>query len=580
MFKDAELFAPPKSFGELLSFSQAMAKNEKTGFLTLNFDWLYWPLMKMNGIELLTPDFKKPAFNTPAAVHTLNRLAKATASGAINKISWTGRWVEPNSAFSSGTVGMMHAHSAAYFFVKGQGGWINPETLGATQAPGDWSTPTNHGFAISKSSKNSDLAFALIKHMTSAKWATRFAQMRRVLTANIEADKAGLASCGRPSRLCGAANSARAYRQALRQLAAGERCAGERRILVGIPERRSRPEGCQDCPCRRRTRRHTSSAQVIVEAIAMSVGAMETAIKRPRFAKRRSTRKAVLIWSFLAPSLLILLLYRILPLLWNVLLSFEAWSPLKPAVFTGLDNYQEMFFDDDVFWQALWNTLGIIASAPVGIAIAVGLALLVNSNIRGRDIYRTLIFLSYPLMTVAVAIIWRWMFDERVGLINYAARSLHLTDQPILFLNSFTWVLPCVIVANIWQMLGFYMIIILTGRQTIPGNLYEAAKIDGANAFRRFLRISLPLLRPSLFLCFVIGMLNSVTSFDLVYVMTAGGPGHATEILVTYIYKLAFNQTRFDYAAAITVVFFLLLLAVTWTANRLSGGNAGAVEHD
>lgn len=312
----------------------------------------------------------------------------------------------------------------------------------------------------------------------------------------------------------------------------------------------------------------------------MAVTAMESSVARPRFTERRSTRRAVLIWSFLAPSLLIFLLYRILPLGWNVLLSFEAWSPLKPAVFIGLDNYQEMLSDDDVFWQALWNTLGIIASAPVGIVIALGLALLVNSNIRGRDAYRTVIFLSYPLMTVAVAIIWRWMFDERVGLINYVARSLHLADQPIPFLNSFTWALPCVIAANIWQMLGFYMIIILTGLQTIPGNLYEAAEIDGANSFRRFLRITLPLLRPSLFLCFVIGVLNSVTSFDLVYVMTNGGPGHATEILVTYIYKLAFNQTRFDYAAAVTVVFFLLLLVVTWTANRLSGGNVGAVEHD
>jgi multiple sugar transport system permease protein len=306
----------------------------------------------------------------------------------------------------------------------------------------------------------------------------------------------------------------------------------------------------------------------------------ESSTRQPRFAERRSTRKAVLIWSFLAPSLLIFLLYRILPLGWNVVLSFEAWSPLKPAVFIGLENYQEMFTDDDVFWQALWNTLGIIASAPVGIVVALGLALLVNSDIRGRDVYRTMIFLSYPLMTVAVAIIWRWMFDERVGLINYVARSFHLADSPIPFLNSFTWALPCVIVANIWQMLGFYMIIILTGLQTIPANLYEAAEIDGANAFRRFLRITLPLLKPSLFLCFVIGMLNSVTSFDLIYVMTNGGPGHATEILVTYIYKLAFNQTRFDYAAAVTVVFFLLLLAVTWGANRLSGGNVGAVEHD
>jgi multiple sugar transport system permease protein len=239
-----------------------------------------------------------------------------------------------------------------------------------------------------------------------------------------------------------------------------------------------------------------------------------------------------------------------------------------------------MFFDDEVFWQALWNTVLVILSAPIGIAIALGLALLVNSDIRGRDTYRTIIFLSYPLMTVAVAIIWRWMFDERVGLINYIARGFHLVDKPIPFLNSFTWALPSVIAANIWQMLGFYMIILLTGMQNIPGNLYEAAQIDGANAVRRFLRITLPLLKPSIFLCFVIGMLNSVTSFDLVYVMTAGGPGRATEILVTYIYKLGFTQTRFDYAAAVTVVFFVLLISVTWIANRLSGGNAGAVEND
>jgi len=171
-----------------------MAKAEKTGFITLNFDWLYWPLLKMNGVELLTPDLKKPAFNTPEAIAVVDRLAKATASGAINKIAWTGRWVEPNGAFASGTVGMMQAHSASYFFVKGQGRWINRDTLGAAQAPGNWSTPTNHGFAISKSSKNPELAFALIKLMTSNKWATKFAGIRRVLTANLAADKACLAS--------------------------------------------------------------------------------------------------------------------------------------------------------------------------------------------------------------------------------------------------------------------------------------------------------------------------------------------------------------------------------------------------
>jgi multiple sugar transport system permease protein len=295
-----------------------------------------------------------------------------------------------------------------------------------------------------------------------------------------------------------------------------------------------------------------------------------------RFVRHR-TRKALLLWCFLAPSLAIFLLYRVIPIAWNVILSFQYWSPLKPAEPAGFDHYEDLL-TDDVFWQALWNTLFVIASAPIGIAIALGLALLVNSNIRGRDVYRTIIFLSYPLMTVAVAIIWRWMFDERVGLINYAARVFDLVDKPIPFLNSFTWALPSVIAANIWQMLGFYMIILLTGLQNIPHELHEAAAIDGANGWLRFRRITLPLLRPSLFLAFVIGMLNSITSFDLVYVMTGGGPGRATELLVTYIYKLGFVQTKFDDAAAVTVVFFVLLIAIAAAANRFTGGDAGAAE--
>ena len=310
-------------------------------------------------------------------------------------------------------------------------------------------------------------------------------------------------------------------------------------------------------------------------AISASPAASRSA--RPGLFARDRTRKAVLVWCFLLPSLVIFLLYRIIPLAWNLILSFQYWSPLKPAQFAGLDHYQDLY-DDEVFWQALWNTVMVILSAPIGIAIALMLALLVNSNIRGRDVYRTIIFLSYPLMTVAVAIIWRWMFDERVGLINYTARLLDLVDKPNPFLNSFTWALPSVIAANIWQMLGFYMIILLTGLQNIPQELYDAAAIDGANGWQRFEHITLPLLKPSLFLAFVIGMLNSVTSFDLVYVMTGGGPGRATEILVTYIYKLGFVQTKFDYGAAVTIVFFVLLIAVAWGANRLSGGNAGAVE--
>jgi ABC-type sugar transport system permease subunit len=294
--------------------------------------------------------------------------------------------------------------------------------------------------------------------------------------------------------------------------------------------------------------------------------------------RRRRTREFALIACFLLPSITVFFLYRVLPLGWNVLLSFQYWSPLRPARWAGLDHYEEMLLHDDVFWQALQNTLIFIGVSPLAILLALGIALLVNSDLKGAAIYRSIIFLSYPLMTVAVGIIWRWMYDERGGIINFALRESGLASKPIPFLQSFEWALPSVIVAEVWQALGFYMIIILTGLQSIPPHLYEAAAIDGAPRWAQFWRITLPMLKPSLFLCAVVGILNSFTSFDLVYIMTNGGPGHATELLITLIYKSGFGQTKFDYAAALTVVQFSLLLALTYLANRAAGGNAGALQ--
>ena len=287
-----------------------------------------------------------------------------------------------------------------------------------------------------------------------------------------------------------------------------------------------------------------------------------------------------LVWLFLLPSLAIFALYRIIPMIWNVVLSLEFWSPYKPARFAGLYHYQEMLFYDDAFWQVLWNTILFMVSAPVGIALALGVALLVDTKVRGRNVYRTIVFMSYPVMTVAVGIIWQWLYNENVGLINYMLISLGVIDRGVPFLQSFDLALPAVIVASIWQVIGFYMIILLTGLQSIPPNLYEAASIDGASPMQTFRRITLPLLRPSLFLCFVVGIINSFTAFDLIFVMTGGGPGHATDLLVTYIYSTAFTLSKFDYAAAMTVANFLLFVALAFIANRLAGGNAGSVKQE
>jgi ABC-type sugar transport system permease subunit len=294
--------------------------------------------------------------------------------------------------------------------------------------------------------------------------------------------------------------------------------------------------------------------------------------------RKNRTRELLLIWFFLTPSLAIFTLYRIIPLFWNGVLSFQFWSPYKPAEFAGLYHYEEMLLYDDAFWQVLWNTIVLMASAPIGIALALFIAVLVDTRIRGRNIYRTIVFMSYPVMTVAVGIIWQWLYNEKVGLINYVLISFGIIDDGIPFLESFDLALPCVIVASIWQVIGFYMIILLTGLQNIPPSLYESAAIDGATAWMRFQRITLPLLRPSIFLCFVIGIINSFTNFDLVYVMTQGGPAHATDLLITYIYTVAFKLSKFDYAAALTIVNFLFFLGLALLANKVAGGEAGAVD--
>jgi ABC-type glycerol-3-phosphate transport system substrate-binding protein len=194
MFQRAGLSGPPQNFDQILEFAGKMAQGDNTGFLTLNFDWLYWPLFAMNGVELLTPDLRRPAFNTPKAVEVLEKLARASDTGAINKISWTGRWVEPNGAFAAGNVGMLHAHSPAYFFIKGQGSWITPDSLGVGHMPGGFSTPNSHGLGVSKGSRNPELAWAFVKHITARQQAAMLANERRILTGNTEVDQALLAS--------------------------------------------------------------------------------------------------------------------------------------------------------------------------------------------------------------------------------------------------------------------------------------------------------------------------------------------------------------------------------------------------
>jgi multiple sugar transport system permease protein len=282
-----------------------------------------------------------------------------------------------------------------------------------------------------------------------------------------------------------------------------------------------------------------------------------------------------LIILFLLPSITVLLLYRWLPVVWNFFLSFQKWKPLGANQWIGLKNYL-LIVADPVFWEALQNTLVyFFVGTPIAIGLALLLALLVNEPIRGRNFYRTVIFLPYPITPVAIGLIWKWILNDRVGLLNHILRSLGIIETGVPFLQSFEFALPSVIGTTIWQVVGYFMILVLSGLQTIPVSLNDAALIDGAGPLRRTWSITLPLIKSTLFLCFIIGIINSFTVFDMVYVMTNGGPGHATEFLVTYIYRNAFEFNRLGYSAALTFVMFIVLLGVTFLSNRLSGGEAG-----
>jgi len=280
-------------------------------------------------------------------------------------------------------------------------------------------------------------------------------------------------------------------------------------------------------------------------------------------------------WVMLAPALAIFIAYRLAPLAWNMVLSVQHWSMFQAPTFAGLYHYRELFSYDDTLRQSFENTLIYLASSPIAIAIAFALALLLDRPLRARGLYRAIFFISYPVMTVVVAVIWLWLFHEKVGLVNHVLLSTGIVGKPLHFLQDDQLALGAVIVASMWQVIGLYMIILLTGLQSIPATLKQAAASDGAGPWQRFRHITLPLMRPSIFLCVVVAIVNSFAAFDLVYVMTDGGPGHASEMMITYIYDVAFSLGRFDYAAALTIFNFAFFMMLAWFANRMAGGDAG-----
>jgi multiple sugar transport system permease protein len=284
----------------------------------------------------------------------------------------------------------------------------------------------------------------------------------------------------------------------------------------------------------------------------------------------RRRRQALLAYAFLAPSLIIFLVFRHGPALASFVLGFFEWSLVDRPRFVGGANYAALW-NDTVFWRALGNTaLYTVMVVPVDIALALLTAVALNRKLRGISLFRLAYFVPVVTATAIVAIVWKWLYLPN-GLINGALASVGLAGTN--WLSSPTWALPAVAVMAVWKHFGFNMLILLAGLQNIPAELEEAARIDGATRWAVFWRITLPLLRPVLVLSTILTTIGSFQVFDAAYVMTGGGPFYATTTLVYYVYQHAFDRYQMGYAAAVAFVLFLIILAASIVQRRVMKGD-------
>jgi multiple sugar transport system permease protein len=286
-------------------------------------------------------------------------------------------------------------------------------------------------------------------------------------------------------------------------------------------------------------------------------------------------RRRLTPYLFLAPALGAILVFFALPAVASLLLSFTDFdiygiANLRNVRVIGLANYERLLTDDE-FWRAVRNTAYFtLVGGPLSIVASLATALLLNSRVTLlKPLLRTALFLPVTTTLVAVAVIWRYLYHPRYGLLNYLLASFGA--QPIDWLGDPAWAMPAIILMAVWKNFGFNMIVFLAGLQAIPERVYEAALLDGAGPWRRLRDITLPMLAPTFLFVGVITAVGYVQLFTEPYVMTQGGPAGATRSVVLLMYEQGFRWWNMGYAAAVAVLLFGVILSATWTQLRLSG---------
>lgn len=269
-------------------------------------------------------------------------------------------------------------------------------------------------------------------------------------------------------------------------------------------------------------------------------------------------------WLLVIPALSILALVFIYPILrafWLSLFTENLGTQMQP-VFSGLNNYGRML-GDGRFWQSMWNTsVFTLISVFIELLLGMGIALVLNQSFRGRGIVRTIAIIPWALPTAVMGLAWAWIFNDQYGVVNDLLQRFGLIDQGISWLGEPNLAMIPVIIADVWKTTPFISILLLAGLQTIPGDLYEAHAIDGANSWQSFRQITLPLITPQILIALLFRFAQAFGIFDLIQVMTGGGPAGATETVSIYIYSTVMRYLDFGYGAALVVVTFLLLILV------------------
>ena len=267
--------------------------------------------------------------------------------------------------------------------------------------------------------------------------------------------------------------------------------------------------------------------------------------------------------AFVLPGVLFTLVFFIFPLFLTGWISLHDWPLLGQHRFIGLDNYSRLL-NDQQFWASLWfTTKYTLAITPIIFILAFLLALIVKQPLKFVGVFRTAYFMPFVIGLGTSSLLWVWLLNDRVGIINRLLMDLHIIPQPVVWLGDINLLLPAVIISVVWKTVGFTMVLLLTGMQAIPDDLYEAAHVDGAGYWDQLWRITIPLLRRTFALALVLSVIGSYLAFDQFYIMTRGGPQNQTITVVYWIFANSFTYFKMGYGAALSIVLLLILVVIS-----------------